>query len=118
PPLANPTSSSSPADNLLTPLPSHDWNPFTTRLNSALQSSLEESSRLVKEYEMWTWLYELWSTSHNHEETQRLGREMATLIRWAGLKEEELERAREQHRESMLAISGVLGIVPRGVSGG
>lgn len=59
----------------------------------------------------------MWSTSHNQEETQRLGREMATLVRWAVIKEGELERAREEHRESMLAISGVLGIVPKGVGG-
>lgn len=58
-------------------------------------------------------MYEIWSSSRDHDDARRLSREMATIIQWTRLKEAELERAREAHTQSMLAISSVLGIVPK-----
>lgn len=58
-------------------------------------------------------MYEIWSSSRDHSDTHRLRREMATIIQWTRLKEADLERAREAHTQSMLAISSVLGIIPK-----
>lgn len=58
-------------------------------------------------------MYGIWSSSRDRNDIGRLSREMATIIQWTKLKEADLERAREAHTQSMLAISTVLGIIPK-----
>lgn len=58
-------------------------------------------------------MYEIWSSSRDRDDTRRLSQEMGTIIQWTKLKEADLERAREAHTQSMLAISSVLGIMPK-----
>lgn len=58
-------------------------------------------------------MYEIWSSSRDRNDIGRLSREMSTIMHWTQLKEADLERAREAHTQSMLAISSVLGIIPK-----
>lgn len=116
-PLAAPatpkTPPTPPTDDLLLQLPPHDWPSFLARFTSTLQSVGDEKERIARELDMWNWMYEIWSTSRDRDDTRRLSREMATMVQWTKMKEAELERAREEHTESMLAISSVLGIAPK-----
>ncbi|KAL0639662.1 hypothetical protein Q9L58_001229 [Maublancomyces gigas] len=105
--------SSVSTDDLLVQLPDYNWAGFMARFEEALKEIGAEKEWLSKEYDMWNWMYEIWSSSRDHDDARRLSREMATIIQWTRLKEADLERAREAHTQSMLAISSVLGIVPK-----
>lgn len=123
--------SSASTDDLLIQLPEYNWAGFMARFEEILKEIGAEKEWLSKEYDMWNWvrflpkkgdntklmlglqMYEIWSSSRDHNDTHRLSREMATIIQWTRLKEADLERAREAHTQSMLAISSVLGIIPK-----
>lgn len=122
--------SSASTDDLLVQLPDYNWADFMARFEETLKEIGAEKEWLSKEYDMWNWvrflpgkgtaqlipnlqMYEIWSSSRDHDDARRLSREMTTIIQWTRLKEADLERAREAHTQSMLAISSVLGIVPK-----
>ncbi|KAL7269292.1 hypothetical protein RUND412_008049 [Rhizina undulata] len=105
-----------PVDDLLMPLPEYGWEEFVNRFHDVLEDIETEEEALLRETEMWNWMYKIWASSRSRDDTHRLSQEMATIVQWAKLKEQELERARVSHTESMLAISTVLGIAPKGTT--